>query len=235
MSGRAPISLAVALIAAAAAAAAQVPPPREPTQSTLPPTPAVAFPPAVSVLIGFGSFGTRATSVDTPLNREHSHALTNGPTAAGRLQSPLGRRFGLNIGGAVAYRNYRESIDGSPLSASSQRLLSLRGEAGLLFRFKPAAPVFFGGSFVYQHHSRPAVEQQAGGPTTELGGGFGIGYEFGKKPGSNLSGRVEFWNYFMGPNAEGLPDDFTSRSTARDMVFVVGITQRLRLPSRRAP
>lgn len=219
MSGRAPISVAAALIAAAAAAAAQVPPPREPTQSTLPPTPAVAFPPAVSVMLGVSTYGARASQSDSL-----SYGLSGGPIVSARIQSPLTRRLGLHVAGAITNRSLRESVNGEPVQSFSDHVITLRAEGGLLFRFKPAAPIYFGGSVVYYRHGSPPVFGQTGGTVTELGGGFGIGGDFGRKPGSSMAGRVEYWSYFVSPKASGLPGGYAAESRARDWALSFGFT-----------
>ncbi|MDO8665199.1 MAG: hypothetical protein Q7J79_01205 [Gemmatimonadales bacterium] len=217
--------LGILLAGGPAMAAAQVGP------LPAPPARAVAFPPAASVLIGFSSYGDRAGSADSA-GSTYTYTLSRGPTLTGRLQSPLGRRFGLHVGGGFSYRNTRVDRDGSPFSSSNERVATMRGEGGLLFRFKPAAPIYFGGGFVYYRHGGdPAVLGR--GAMTETGGAFGIGYDFGQKPGSNVAGRIEYWNYFVSPNASGLTGGVEAKSSARDWTFTVGATYRLRAGERR--
>jgi hypothetical protein len=194
----------------------------------LPPVRAVAFPPAASVLIGVSSYGDRARSDSGAGTSEFTYALTTGPLVTARLQVPLGRRFGLHVGGGFTYRSRRVDRDGTPLSSLNDHVATVRAEGGLLFRFKPAAPIYFGGSFVYVRHGAPPVLNQAGGVTTETGGGFGVGLDFGRSPASSLAGRVEFWNYFVKPSASGLAGGISAKSTARDGVFTIGVTYRLR-------
>lgn len=228
----APAHLALALVALVAGAvsnaAAQVA-----TQPSAPPSRAVAFPPAFSVMVGVSTYGDRARFDSGPGLSGFAYSLTNGPVAAARLQLPLSRRFGLHVGGAATYRSQRITRDGSPFLVGDTNVLSVRAEGGLLFRFKPAAPMYFGGAVVLQRHSKPPVERQSGGAITEKGGGFGIGYDFWRKPGSGLSGRIELWNFFVGPSRDGLPAGVTPRTRARDLVLTIGVTQRIRLPERR--
>lgn len=125
--------------------------------------------------------------------------------------------------------------NGSPLASFGDRVLTLRADGALLFRFKPAAPIYFGGAVVYYRHGAPPVLTQQGGAMSEAGAGFGIGYDFGRKPGSALGGRIEYWSYFVGPSADGLPGGVSAKSRARDGALTVGVTYRLRirLPERR--
>lgn len=218
--------LGVLLAGAPVIAAAQVGP------LPAPPARAVAFPPAASVLIGFSSYGARAGSTDSA-GSTYTYTLSRGPILTGQLQSPLGRRFGLHLSGAFTYRSRREDRGGSPLSTTNDRVPSLRVDGGLLFRFKPAAPVFLGGSLVYVRHGAPPVLNQSGGVVTETGGGFGIGYDFGQRPGSNVGGRIEYWSYFVSPNANGLTAGVEAKSRARDWTLTVGATYRLRAGERR--
>ncbi|MDP3775639.1 MAG: hypothetical protein Q8Q85_15365 [Gemmatimonadales bacterium] len=217
--------LGVLLAGAPVIAAAQVGP------LPAPPARAVAFPPAASVLIGFSSYGARAGSTDSA-GSTYTYTLSRGPILTGRLQSPLGRRFGLHLSGAFTYRSRREDRDGSPLSTTNDRVPSVRVDGGLLFRFKPAAPVFLGGSLVYVRHGAPPVLNQSGGVMTETGGGFGIGYDFGQKPGSNVAGRIEYWSYWVRPKADGLSGGYIPRTRARDGALTIGVTYHLRIRER---
>ena len=192
---------------------------------------AVAFPPALSVMVGVSTYGARARR-DSGAS-EFTYPLSTGPTVSARLQSPLGRRFGLHVGGGFSYRNPREDVGGSPRRSSNERVATMRGEGGLLFRFKPAAPIYFGGGFVYYRHGGDPVFGQGRGAMTETGGAFGIGYDFGRKPGSNVAGRIDYWTYFVSPNASGPTSGVEAKSSARDWTFTVGATYRLRLPERR--
>jgi hypothetical protein len=210
--------LAVLVAGVSAMAPAQVAP--------LPPVRAVAFPPAASVLIGVSSYGDRAGYTDAS-GSQWTESLGNGPVFTGRLQSPLGRRFGLHVGGAFTYRSHREDKDGSPQFTSNDHVVSLRFDGGLLFRFKPAAPIYFGGAVTYYHHGLSPVVVASSGATSELGWGLGLGADFGRRPGSNIFGRVEFWSYWVRPKADSLIGAYTLRSSARDGALSVGITYLL--------
>jgi len=188
----------------------------------------VAFPPAVSLMVGVSTYGDRARSDSGLGTSEFTYRMSSGPTASARLRAPLGRRFGLQVGGGFTYRHPRVDRNGSPfVVADSQNIASFRAEGGLLYRFKPAAPIYFGAGLVYYRHGGDPVAGQGRGAMTETGGAFGVGYDFGQKPGSNLTGHVEYWNYFVGPNASGLQNGLTAKSTARDGAFSVGMTYRL--------
>jgi hypothetical protein len=191
-----------------------------------PPPRAMAFPPSLSVMVGVGTYGPRAArdSIGTLQTR----SLTTGPILTARLQAPFGRRFGLQVGGGVTRRSRREDRNGAPFFSQGDHVVTLRAEGGLLFRFKPAAPIYFGGSFVYVRHGAPPVINQVGGVTTETGGGFGVGVDFGRKPGSSFAGRIEYWNYFVKPSAGGLTQDFLARSRAHDTAVTIGVTYRMR-------
>jgi hypothetical protein len=200
-----------------------------------PPARPVGFPTAVWGTLGIGSVGVRATQrFGVARDTLFEYSLSNGLTASARLQAPLGRQLGVTIGGSVSYRQQRLELNGQP-EAFGDNVLTLRGEAGLLFRFKPAAPIYFAAVAVYLRHDQPPVMDTATvrPAVTEVGGGFGIGYEFARRPGSDLSGRLEFWNHFVSPSKEGLPPGVTARTSARDWVLAVGASYRLRLPSRR--
>lgn len=193
----------------------------------LPPRPAVAFPPAASIMFGFSGYGDRAGYTDTTDGSKWAESLGNGPVLTGRVQSPLGRRFGLHAGGAVTRRTLRQDKDGNPQFTSNYRVLSFRLDGGLLFRFKPAAPMYFGGAFTYLRHSSAPVIDAADRVTTETGFGLGVGVDFGRRPGSNIFGRAEYWSYWMTPKADSVPGPFVLRSRARDGALSVGITYLL--------
>jgi hypothetical protein len=196
----------------------------------------VGFPVSVSASLGFSSYGNRATQTTTrPLDSsevELAYALSNGPALVARAQAPLGRLFGLVLGAGVSWRSRRLTEDGEPQSTPPGHVLSVRGEGGLLFRFKPAAPIYFAGVVSYVRHSQSPVENQPGSPA-EMGGGVGVGYEFARRPGSNLSARVEWWNYWIKPKAEGLPGGYVARSLAHDGMLAFSLVYRLGLRPRR--
>jgi hypothetical protein len=198
--------------------------------------PAVAFPPAVTAAFGISTFGARAERTETLVTdgtiHDYSFSLVKGLTLAARVQSPLGRQFGLMLAGSAAYRSRDVRRDGEPFIASESKILSLRGEAGLLFRFKPAAPIFFGASFVYQTHRPAPVEGQEVSRATESGGGIGIGYEFERRANSSMSARIEMWNYWVSPTGAGILPPLRKTGSAHDFVLTLGITRRLN-PGRR--
>ena len=212
------LAVAVLVAGVSAGAAAQA--------SRLPPQPTVAFPPAASVLVGFSGYGDRAGYSDT-LGSTWSESLGNGPVLTGRVQSPLGRRFGLHVGGAITRRSHRVDKDGNPQSTSSDHVISLRADGGLLFRFKPAAPIYFGGGVTYYRHSSSPLIVASSGAASELGWGIGLGADFGRRPGSNIFGRVEYWSYWVRPKADSLIGAYTLRSRARDGALSVGVTYLL--------
>lgn len=228
-SGGLSLLLAVGLLGARPAAAQNPPaPPAVPAPQLQQPRQA-AFPPALAVSIGVSGFGGRAESDSGTSHFQFK--ITSGLTLVGRLQSPLGRHFGLHVGGAVAYRSRSVERDGVPFASDNQSVLALRGEAGLLYRFKPAAPIYFAGAFVLQRLSPSPVRVQAVSAATETGGGFGIGYEFGERPGRDLVGRVELWNYFMQPSAVGYnpgANGVAPTGSAHDFVLSLGLARRIR-------
>lgn len=192
--------------------------------------PLVSFPSALTLAVGISSFGARAERAETLFAQDSSphnytYSLVKGLTGVARLQSPLGRRFGLMLGASVAYRAHDTKRDGEPFTASDDKVLSLRGEAGLLFRFKPAAPVYFGASVVYQRHNPAPVEGQTASNTTESGGGIGIGYEFERRGGT--SARLEMWNYWMSPSSSGILAPIRPSGSAHDFVLTLGVTRRI--------
>ncbi len=210
--------LAVLLAGVTAGAAAQ--------NAPLPPRPSVGFPPAISLMFGFSGYGDRAGYFDTT-GSKWTESLGNGPILVGRVQSPLGRRFALHAGGAVTRRTLRQDQDGNPQFTSNYKVLSLRVDGGLLFRFKPAAPMYFGGAFTYLRHGSAPVIEASDHVTTETGFGLGVGVDFGRRPGSNIFGRAEYWSYWMTPKADSLVGPFVLRSRARDATLSVGITYLL--------
>jgi hypothetical protein len=238
MTARTRWTLTAAALSATVALSPALASAQEVQQEQQPPRP-VGFPPAVWGTLGVGNYGVRATQ-RTGVARDSvwDYSLSNGLTASARLQAPLGRQLGVTLGASASYRDRRVELNGEP-EVFGDNVLTLRGEAGLLFRFKPAAPIYFAAVAVYLRHDKPPVMNpdptapQAGPAVMEAGGGFGVGYEFARRPGSNLSGRFEFWNFFMQPSDQGLPAGVTAKTSTRDWQISVGAAYRLRLPTRR--
>ena len=222
---RAGVIMSVALLVPAAIAA----------QAPLRPRPTQAFTREVSLTLMLGFHGTRAERVDTISNPctplvpcTWSYGPANGAHVAIRLQEPLTRQLGLRLGADLSAPTLRVDRDGSEFARFDQRSTAIRGEAVLLFRFKPAVPIFFGAGGTYAWWNPGPVTSQTGlaqEKGAEYGGIVTIGYD--ASIDSSWGVRFEFLNYLMIPNDAGLPaGDYTAKSLTHDWTLGVGVTYR---------
>lgn len=214
-------------------------------QSPLDRGPTRGFDFAVIPSIGIGFNAIRAwqrdsLSCSTTPDRCLSYAMGNAPFFNLDVSLPLGRYFGLAVGGAIGQPQRVVCLQGTNCQAtSSERLTVLRGNGLLLFRLKPQAPVFLGlgygaaranpGSAPWQDST--IVER---GPVAELAFDFALGQQVGF--------RIAWWNYWLSVNGDGLSTAggfqscstpgagdgcFTPETTAHDQMFTFGARVRL--------
>jgi hypothetical protein len=227
---------AFALVVSAAGASAQSPLDRGPSRG-------FDFAVVPGVALGFNAI--RAWQVDsvtcTATPRQCiSYGMGNAPSFSLDVTVPLGRYFGLSLGGAIGQPQRVVCQQGSFCQAtSSERQTVLRGNGLLLFRLKPQAPIFLGvgygaaqanpGSLPWQDST--IIER---GPVAELAFDFALGQQVGF--------RVAWWNYWLTVNSDGLGPAsgviacstpgagdgcFTPETTAHDQMWTFGARVRL--------
>jgi len=185
--------------------------------------PTTAFPAAVGLTLSSASYGDRAGQGDTI-----AHKLSRGLAIGGHVQSPVTRRLGFIGSASIAWRSRVAEHEGNPFSSSVDKVRFSRLAAGIGFRFRPHAPVFFAGTFVYNLISPGPVEFQDAN-VVETGGGFGIGYDFGRSARTPLFGRVELWNYWMKPSTAKLLPTYEAKSRTHDLSVALSVNYRLKL------
>jgi hypothetical protein len=219
----------IALVAAVvpASLAAQTPIRQRPTK---------AFSRQLSLSFAIGFHGTRQERLDTAsascipeLPCTRSYGPAGGAHLSLRYVEPLSRQLGLRVGADISAPQLRIDRDGSEFARLGNRSTAIRGEAVLVFRFKPGVPIFFGagGTYTWWNPGPISVEtgtaQDAG---AELGGILTIGYD--AVIDGAWGARFEFLNYLMVPNSDGLPaSDFSTKSLTHDWTLGVGVTYRL--------
>lgn len=219
--------LALVAVGVPAALTAQTPIRQRPTQ---------AFSRQFSLSFAFGFHGTRQERIDTTssgcvpsLPCTRSYGPAGGAHLSLRYVEPITRQLGIRLGADISAPSLRIDRDGSEFARLGNRSTAIRGEAILVFRFKPGVPVFFGagGTYTWWNPGPTSIEagtyQEAG---AELGGILTIGYD--AVIDGAWGARFEFMNYLMVPNSEGLPaNDFSAKSIAHDWTLGVGVTYRL--------
>lgn len=131
--------------------------------------PVRAFPRSAGASFGVASFDTRSQSLGAKFTYKSSL------TVGGRLDQPLSRRTGLLLNAAVAPLTQQKG-EGTGSTVLSNKLIIGVVDAGIGFRFKPSAPVFFlaGGGLTYA--TRPPVPESTGS-VAEPHGVIAIGYD----------------------------------------------------------
>jgi len=205
-------------------------------QAPLRQRPTRAFRREVSLSLMLGFHGIRAERLDSfsnPCTEEQPCTWSYGPAGGAhvaiRFQEPLTRQLGLRLGADVSAPTLRVDRDGSEFARFDQRATAIRGEAVLLFRFKPGVPIFFGAGGTYAWWNPGPVTSQTG-LTQEKGAEYGgiltVGYDIAIDPSWGV--RFEFLNYLMIPNDAGLPSaDYSAKSLTHDWTLGVGVTYHL--------
>jgi hypothetical protein len=217
---RASVSLwmVAALVASTAAA-----------QSPLDEGPRRGFDVAIVPSFSLGFNGIRAWSIDsitcnTRPDRCVSYAEGKGPMIGTDLQVPLGRYFGLSVGGAIGRPVQTLCVQGSDCRIAD-RVTLIKGNGLLLFRLKPQAPVFFGIGYGGSYASPGPVPNQSAqtekGPVLEVAFDFALGKQVGL--------RLAWWNYWLQTTgADELPFRVVPETTAHDALLSFGA--RVRIP-----
>lgn len=202
-------------------AAQDVPPPPERYRPT------AAFPAAVGLMLSSGSYGDRAKLPRPATGDEITYKLSSGLAIGGHVQFPVTRRLGLVGSASITRRNRRAERQGDPFSSNVDKVAFNRFEAGLGFRFRPHAPVFFAGTFVYHLISPGPVEFQDVN-VAEVGGGVGVGYDFSVSR-SPVFGRIEVWNYWVKPSGTDLDPGYEAKRLTHDLSVALSVNYRLTL------
>lgn len=184
-----------------------------------------AFDGAVTIGAGLAFNGTRAEQGDDQLCPARvsciSHAVSNTPMVSVDLQVPLARVIGLSVG-ASAGRPARILCD--PGCASTDRVTAIRGQAMVLIRLKPRAPIYFGfGASGTRFDPGPVNGQNDA--TVEWGGSLVVGYDF--QLSSRVGGRIAWWNFLSQPDASGLGTAFEVKGLTYDAMIAFGARIRL--------
>lgn len=219
-------ALLLAVLAPCRLAAQDAPPPPERYRPT------AAFPAAIGVVLASGTYGDRAKLPRPATGDEITYKLSSGLAVGAHVQFPVTRRLGFVGSASVTKRNRRAERQGDPFSSNVDRVEFNRFEAGLGFRFRPHAPVFFAGTFVYHLISPGPVEFQDVN-VAEVGGGVGVGYDFSVSR-SPVFGRIEVWNYWVKPSATDLDFGYEAKSLTHDLSVALSVNYRLKLSRARA-
>jgi hypothetical protein len=180
-----------------------------------------AFEPAAFVGASLSFNGTRATQPGG-----FTHDLGSGPMLSVGLEAPLVGDFGIGLNGGIGSFNRVRCEQGANCLTPPDRVLSLRANASILFRFKARAPIFFGAGAAI-HRVDPGVVSpvQNDLTLTEFGGVFIIGYDF--SIGSKVGGRISWSNYFMVPKEDALGTDYSVPWAAYDALITFGARIKL--------
>ena len=224
-------ALVLALAAPLPAAAAQgLPgePPRPP-----------AFPATVSLyllgtwagdrmdrLYGVGFPNPNDPACDT-LQCRTTHGFAGAGGVGARIQVPVTPRIGLRFALQVAAPKPRiETYGGKVVRVDDDRVSALRGEALFLFRLRPQAPMYFGMGGTVGRWSPGTVDSVEA--ATEYGGAIAAGYDHWFKHGIGM--RVEWTGYFMIPETDNLPSEYTAKGFAFDQQISIGVTYLIAQP-----
>ena len=189
----------------------------------------------LAVVLGAGlSFnGTRAFLADvqgTTCQRNadecFSQDLGSGPMFTANFEAPLGKRFGFTVGGAIGRMSRIQCTQGAQCNDRGN-ITDIKGNALLLFRFKPQAPIFFGFGGAVNHTDPGPVEPFQDNITiTETGPTLLVGYDFAL--GSKVGARIAWWSYWFSPQDDNLPSTgFKTPGSSYDTV--VSISARILL------
>lgn len=135
-------------------------------QSSLP---VRAFPRSAGASLGLTTFDTRSKSLGAKFGYKSS--LTIG----GRFDQPLTRRTGFLLNTAIAPLTQQRG-EGVGSTLLSEKVIIGLVDAGVGFRFKPSAPVFFLAGAGFTYATRPPVPETSGS-VTEPHGLIAIGYD----------------------------------------------------------
>jgi opacity protein-like surface antigen len=194
--------------------------------------PTTAFPAAVGLMLSSGSYGDRAKLPRPVTGDEITYKLSSGLAVGAHVQFPVTRRLGLVGSASITRRNRRAERQGDPFASRVDKVRFSRLAAGVGFRFRPHAPVFFAGTFVYNVISPGPVEFQDAN-VAEVGGGVGVGYDFSVSR-SPVFGRIEVWNYWVKPSGTDLNPGYEAKSRTHDLSVALSVNYRLTLPRARA-
>lgn len=176
-----------------------------------------AFEPSVTPWVGVSSFGDRIRTQNAV------SAYRNSPTVGLRAEFPLTRRIGLLGGFSVAPLS-KQAEENVATRAFFDDVVIYRAEAGLGWRFKPAAPVFFYGGGGLFGATKYALRDTEGSPLDPMAA-VGLGYD--RAASGPWSFRVMYTSYLVFPSAPDPPPDSPStvpeaKSSAHDWSLQFG-------------
>lgn len=176
-----------------------------------------SFEPSITPWIGSTFYDKRLSAP----NRKAGYR--NSPTVGLRADFPITRRIGL-IGGVSVSPMSKQLEESSFGSSFVENVTAYRAEAGLGWRFKPTAPVFFyggGGVFGATKYALPGTS----GSVLEPMAAFGLGYDRASK--GRWSFRAALTTYLVFPSAPDPPSDspdlkIEAASVAQDWALQIG-------------
>lgn len=183
--------------------------------------PRSAFVPAISPSVGPMIFGHRLAQATNEAGYRSSIAL------AVRAEHPLSRRTGLMAHASVAPFSAQVTESDGANRAIWSKAIVYRVDAGLSWRFKPAAPVFFyggGGLVGATRYGWPNAEQLSGS-VLEPQAALAVGYDAGSRGRWNF--RATYAGYFVFPSTvEG--SGVEAKTLAYDWSLQLGARYALR-------
>ncbi|MFN2399863.1 MAG: hypothetical protein ABR543_14680 [Gemmatimonadaceae bacterium] len=159
-----------------------------------------AFEPSVTPWVGLSSFGDRIRTQNSVSDYRSS------PTVGLRAEFPLTRRIGL-LGGASVAPFSKQSEENVATRAFFDDVVIYRADAGLGWKFKPAAPVFFYGGGGVFGATKYALRDTEGSPLDPMAA-VGLGYD--RASSGAWSFRLMYTSYFVFPSAPDPPPDSPS-------------------------
>jgi hypothetical protein len=167
-----------------------------------------AFEPALTPWLGAMLFGNRLEQAGTEARYRSSVAV------GVRVEYPLTRRLGVMVNAGLAPFSNQQTETGESDRALYADAVVYRADAGVSWRFKPAAPVFFyvGGGVVGAN--RYAI-QTLDGAVTDPQGALGVGYDGTRRGRWNF--RAVYVGYFV------FPTSVTARATSGPQVVAKGL------------
>jgi hypothetical protein len=179
--------------------------------------PVLAFPRSLGPAIGVASFNPRSTSSGASFSYKGSVVVS------GKFDMPLTRRTGLLLSAGIAPLSQQRGQSSSSTVLSDKLMVGVL-DAGIGFRFKPSAPVFFAGGGGLTYSTRPPVPESTGS-VMEPHVLLAIGYDAGSSDSWNI--RTVLNNRFVIVGDDGMPET-VDESMAYDWSFDVVFRYRFK-------
>ena len=180
----------------------------------------VSFEPALTTWLGPMLFGHRLKQGGSEAGYRSSIAL------GARGEYPLSRRTGLMVNVALAPFSRQQTETAETDRAIWGKAVVYRADAGVSFRFKPTAPVFFyaGGGVVGATKYAWPVEADISGTPIDPQAAFAVGYDGARRGRWNF--RATYAGFVVFPTASG--SQVEAKATAYDWSVQLGARYALR-------